>query len=88
MDSGCGMSDETRKRIFEPFYTTKEGGKGAGLGLASVYGVVRQHGGLAEVESALGKGTTFTICLPTIPEPQVAAIVGALEETAECPVLT
>jgi signal transduction histidine kinase len=48
-DTGCGMSDETRKRIFEPFYATKETGKGTGLGLANVYEVVRRHGGLAEV---------------------------------------
>ena len=56
IDTGCGMSAETRQRIFEPFYTTKELGKGTGLGLAQVYGVVRQHGGSAQVESCAGAG--------------------------------
>jgi signal transduction histidine kinase len=69
IDTGCGMSAETQRRIFEPFYTTKEVGKGTGLGLANVYGVVRQHGGSAHVDSALGKGTKFTICLPAVDAP-------------------
>ncbi len=69
IDTGCGMSLETQQRIFEPFYTTKETGKGTGLGLANVYGVVRQHGGSAHVESALGKGTKFTLCLPIVDAP-------------------
>ncbi len=84
IDTGCGMSAETRRRIFEPFYTTKEIGKGTGLGLANVYGVVHQHGGSAHVESELGKGTKFTVCLPTVDGPQAGE---ALEESRTWPVL-
>lgn len=70
-DSGIGMSVEVQKKIFEPFFTTKPIGQGTGLGLASVYGLIKRYGGSIQVESALGLGSTFTIFLPqedAIPE--------------------
>ena len=63
-DTGVGMDEETRKRLFEPFFTTKADEAGAGLGLATAYEVVDAHGGVIDVESRLGKGTTFSIFLP------------------------
>jgi PAS domain S-box-containing protein len=67
-DTGAGMTPEVQARIFEPFFSTRQLGKGAGLGLATVYGIVSQSGGSISVESTLGVGTTFTVYLPRLAE--------------------
>jgi two-component system NtrC family sensor kinase len=82
-DTGCGIPPEQLGHIFEPFYTTKEQGKGLGLGLAVVYGIVGRHRGRVEVESKQGQGTTFTIHLPLEQPAEPAEEADTLVEEQE-----
>ena len=82
-DDGCGMPAEVVGRAFEPFFTTKGIGKGSGLGLSTVVGIVKGHGGFVSVESEVGRGTTFRVCLPAdvnavIEEPKTRTDTSAL----------
>jgi PAS domain S-box-containing protein len=78
-DTGTGMSSEVKEKLFEPFFSTKEVGRGTGLGLATVYGIVMQSGGEIEVESSIGQGSTFIIYFPMLSEGETARPVDKNE---------
>ena len=75
-DEGCGMDDEIRSRIFEPFYTTKRLKQGTGLGLAMAYGIVHQSKGAIAVESCVDRGSTFKVYLPSVEAEEETASTG------------
>ena len=79
-DRGCGMEKTTLARIFEPFFTTKEPGKGTGMGLASAYGIIKNHGGYITAYSEVGEGSTFMIYLPASEQPSAPEEKGAEEK--------
>jgi two-component system cell cycle sensor histidine kinase/response regulator CckA len=82
-DDGCGIDQAALAQIFEPFYTTKGPGEGTGLGLATVYGVVKQNGGFINVQSDVNRGTTFEICLPRCTDEDARPTVAADAEATE-----
>ncbi len=81
-DTGCGIKRDNLEQIFEPFFTTKPVGKGTGLGLSVSYGILQQHGGTLEVESDVGKGTTFIVTLPAVAAGGAEELAGAAQNSA------
>ena len=83
-DTGVGMNQDTMARIFDPFFTTKDSDSGSGLGLAMVYSIIRQHGGIIDTYSMPGRGSTFNIFLPGMdPEEDEGVIVKTEDEAVE-----
>jgi two-component system NtrC family sensor kinase len=76
-DTGCGIPEENFQRIFDPFFTTKKIGTGTGLGLSVSHGIIEAHGGTIEVESEVGVGTTFRVCLPLVRSPELESIASS-----------
>lgn len=82
-DRGCGIAPEHQQKVFEPFYTTKRPGEGTGLGLATVYGIVKQSGGYIFVDSVAGEGTRFSLMFPSVQEPIAASPAPAYLNNAQ-----
>jgi two-component system NtrC family sensor kinase len=80
IDTGCGIPEKNLRRIFDPFFTSKAVGQGTGLGLSVSHGIVQAHGGLIEVDSKVGEGSTFRVFLPI--NSQDAQVVAAPEMEA------
>ena len=84
-DTGVGIEKENMSHLFEPFYTTKKKGKGVGLGLSVVYGIIQDHGGTIDVKSTPGKGTPFSVSLPFEGPRSVKDTLGTAQTQDEIP---
>ena len=81
VDTGCGIPEKNLRRIFDPFFTSKDVGKGTGLGLSVSHGIIEAHGGLIEVESKVGEGSTFRVFLPL--NPPAAETASKMSESVQ-----